>query len=142
MLIGAVFLSPMLLDFYDHLTFPSLMSLCSHLSRLDRVRRDDDQKNRGSKKAQDAEQSLLSKATAPVSLNGSGGNLKAMKGEAAQAEKDSNKDVPSTLQIVGDNSAGYLLKKSAKKDEWSKRWFVLNERNNRVSQQNNFSSTL
>jgi hypothetical protein len=39
-------------------------------------------------------------------LNGSGGNLKAMKGEAAQAEKDSNKDVPSTLQIVGDNSAG------------------------------------
>jgi hypothetical protein len=60
MLIGAVFLSPML-DFYDHLTFPSLMSLCSHLSRLDRVRRDDDQKNRGSKKAQDAEQSLLSK---------------------------------------------------------------------------------
>ncbi|CAK9223934.1 unnamed protein product [Sphagnum troendelagicum] len=100
--------------------------------RLDRVRRDDDQKNRGSKKAQDAEQSLLSKATAPVSLNGSGGNLKAMKGEAAQQEKDSNKDVASTLQIVGDNSAGYLLKKSAKKDEWSKRWFVLNERNNRL----------
>jgi len=58
---GAVFFSPMLSDFYGHLTFPSLMWLCSHLSRLDRVRRDDDQKNRGSKKAQDAEQSLLSK---------------------------------------------------------------------------------
>jgi hypothetical protein len=58
---GAVFFSPMLSDFYGHLTFPSLMWLCSHLSRLDRVRRDDDQKNRGSKKAQDAEQSLLNK---------------------------------------------------------------------------------
>ncbi len=30
-----------------------------------------------------------------------------MKGQAAQAEKDSNEEtVPSTLQIVGDNSAG------------------------------------
>ncbi len=46
-------------------------------------------------------------APAPLSSNGSGGNLKAMKGQAAQAEKDSNEEtVPSTLQIVGDNSAG------------------------------------
>jgi hypothetical protein len=30
-----------------------------------------------------------------------------MKGQAAQAEKDSNEEtVPSSLQIVGDNSAG------------------------------------
>ncbi|CAK9193656.1 unnamed protein product [Sphagnum troendelagicum] len=102
--------------------------------RLDRLRNDDDQRNRGSKKAQDAEQSLLNKATpAPLSSNGSGGNLKAMKGQAAQAEKDSNEEtVPSSLQIVGDNSAGYLLKKSSKKDDWIKRWFVLNERTNRL----------
>ncbi|KAH9549389.1 hypothetical protein CY35_10G016700 [Sphagnum magellanicum] len=102
--------------------------------RLDRLRRDDDQRNQGSKKAQDAEQSLLNKATsAPLSSNGSGGNLKAMKGQAAQAEKDSNEEtVPSSLQIVGDNSAGYLLKKSSKKDDWIKRWFVLNERTNRL----------
>jgi hypothetical protein len=44
---------------------------------------------------------------APLSSNGSGGTLKALKGQATQAEKDSNEEtVPSTLQIVGDNSAG------------------------------------
>jgi len=36
---------------------------------------------------------------------GSGGNLKAMKGQAEEAKKDS-KDAPSTLQVIGDNSAG------------------------------------
>lgn len=43
-------------------------------------------------------------ATAPTNV-GSGGNLKAMKGQAEEAKKDS-KDAPSTLQVIGDNSAG------------------------------------
>jgi len=67
----------------------------------------------------------LSKATAPTNV-GSGGNLKAMKGQAEEAKKDS-KDAPSTLQVIGDNSAGFLLKQSDKND-WTKRWFVLNEK--------------
>jgi dynamin GTPase len=88
--------------------------------RMDRLRREDDGKGRQVKKAQDAEQSLLSKATAPTTV---GGNLKSMKEDV---KKDSP-EVPSTLQIVGDNAAGYLMKKSDNGD-WAKRWFVLNEK--------------
>lgn len=89
--------------------------------RMDRLRREDDGKGLQIKKAQDAEQSLLSKATAPTNI---GGNLKAMKSEDAKKEVS---DAPSTLQIVGDNVAGYLLKQSDN-NEWNKRWFVLNEK--------------
>ncbi|CAM6079306.1 unnamed protein product [Sphagnum tenellum] len=94
--------------------------------RLDRLRREDELKNRGSKKAQDVEQSLLSRATAPTNLAGTGGSLKSMK------DMD-GKDVPSTLQTIGDHSAGYLLKRSAKNGDWNKRWFVLNEKTHRLS---------
>jgi len=92
--------------------------------RLDRLRRDDDVKGRQTKKAQEVEQSLLSKATTPTNVGT--GNLKTMKGQAEEAKKES-KDAPSTLQVIGDNSAGYLLKKSDKND-WTKRWFVLNDK--------------
>lgn len=90
--------------------------------RMDRLRREDDVKGRQTKKAQDAEQSLLSKATVPTNV---GGTLKDAK-KAEEAKKEST-DAPSTLQIVGDNAAGYLLKQS-EKNEWTKRWFVLNEK--------------
>jgi dynamin GTPase len=95
------------------------------MSRLDRLRREDDGKNRASKKAQDVEQSLLSRATAPTSLTGTGESLKSIK------DKD-GKDAPSTLQTIGDHSAGYLLKRSPKNGEWNKYWFVLNAKTNRV----------
>jgi hypothetical protein len=65
-------------------------------------------------------------ATAPTSLAGTGGSLKSMK------DMD-GKDVPSTLQTIGDHSAGYLLKRSAKNGDWNKRWFVLNEKTHRLS---------
>jgi hypothetical protein len=96
------------------------------MSRLDRLRREDDGKNRASKKAQDVEQSLLSRATAPTSLTGTGESLKSIK------DKD-GKDAPSTLQTIGDHSAGYLLKRSPKNGEWNKYWFVLNAKTNRLS---------
>jgi dynamin GTPase len=67
---------------------------------------------------------MILQATAPASQQG--GSLKSLK----QADKDT-KDTPSTLQIVGDNAAGYLLKKT-KKSDWAKRWFVLNEKTNKV----------
>ncbi|KAG0555995.1 hypothetical protein M758_11G017100 [Ceratodon purpureus] len=91
--------------------------------RMDRLRREDDGKGRQVKKAQDAEQSLLSKATAPTNV---GGKLKDMKAQPEDVKKEGT-DAPSTLQIVGDNAAGYLLKLSDKND-WAKRWFVLNEK--------------
>jgi dynamin GTPase len=91
--------------------------------RMDRLRREDDGKGRQVKKAQDAEQSLLSKATAPTNV---GGKLKDAKGQAEDVKKESS-DAPSILQVVGDNVAGYLLKLSDKND-WAKRWFVLNEK--------------
>ncbi|CAM6022611.1 unnamed protein product [Sphagnum balticum] len=94
--------------------------------RLDRLRREDEGKNRASKKAQDVEQSLLSRATAPTSLTGTGESLKSIK------DKD-GKDAPSTLQTIGDHSAGYLLKRSPKNGEWNKYWFVLNAKTNRLS---------
>lgn len=46
-------------------------------------------------------------ATAPTTV-GSGGNLKGMKGQAEEAKKE-DKDAPSALQTVGDNSAGMVL---------------------------------
>ncbi|CAM6021470.1 unnamed protein product [Sphagnum balticum] len=93
--------------------------------RMERLRREEELKGRTAKKAQEMEQSLLNRATAPASQQG--GSLKSLK----QADKDT-KDTPSTLQIVGDNVAGYLLKKT-KKSDWAKRWFVLNEKTNKFA---------
>ena len=38
------------------------------------------------------------------------------------------------ISIFFFSSAGYLLKKSAKTNGWSKRWFVLNEKSGKVNQ--------
>jgi len=46
-------------------------------------------------------------ATTPTTV-GAGGNLKGMKGQADEAKKE-DKDTPSTLQTVGDNSAGMVI---------------------------------
>lgn len=45
-------------------------------------------------------------ATTPTNVGT--GNLKTMKGQAEEAKKES-KDAPSTLQVIGDNSAGIYL---------------------------------
>ncbi|KAJ7525447.1 hypothetical protein O6H91_17G051600 [Diphasiastrum complanatum] len=101
--------------------------------RLERLRREDEQRTRASKKAQDAEQALLNKASTPQGNQASGqsgGSLKSLKGQAAQGDKDD----PSSQNAVaaGDISGVYLLKKSTKKTGWLKRWFVLNEKTNRL----------
>uniref|UniRef100_A0A0D6QZ67 dynamin GTPase n=1 Tax=Araucaria cunninghamii TaxID=56994 RepID=A0A0D6QZ67_ARACU len=98
--------------------------------RLDRQRREEEMKNRGSKKAHDAEQALLNRATSPQpGAQQTGGSLKTLKEKITQADKDGKEQ--SGLQIAGPNGelvAGYLLKKSAKTNGWSRRWFVLNEK--------------
>ncbi|XP_057831628.2 dynamin-2A [Cryptomeria japonica] len=102
--------------------------------RLDRQRREDEMKNRASKKGHDAEQSLLNRATSPQPGNQqTGGTLKSMKDKSNQADKD-NKET-SVLQTAGPDgelTAGYLLKKSAKTNGWSRRWFVLNEKSGKL----------
>ncbi|KAL5207202.1 hypothetical protein ABZP36_031637 [Zizania latifolia] len=102
--------------------------------RMERQRREDELKNRSSKKTQDAEKSLMNKASGPqAGSEQSGGNLKSMKDKSNQQDKDT-KEGPN-LQVAGPGgeiTAGYLLKKSAKNNEWSKRWFVLNEKSGKL----------
>uniref|UniRef100_A0A7I4D6I6 dynamin GTPase n=1 Tax=Physcomitrium patens TaxID=3218 RepID=A0A7I4D6I6_PHYPA len=89
--------------------------------RMERAQKLDTLQGAQTKKAQVAEQSLLSKATALIST----------KKEDTKVEEP-KKDSPPVLQTVGDNSAGYLYKKSDK-NEWVKRWFVLNEKTGKLA---------
>uniref|UniRef100_J3MT40 dynamin GTPase n=1 Tax=Oryza brachyantha TaxID=4533 RepID=J3MT40_ORYBR len=78
--------------------------------RMERQRQEDELKNRSTKKSSDADPS---KATSPQ----------------AQTKEGSN------LQVVGpagEITAGFLLKKRAKANDWSKRWFVLNEKSGKL----------
>eukprot|EP01018_Ginkgo_biloba_P005818 Gb_19013 [translate_table: standard] len=103
-------------------------------ARLDRQRREEEQKNRSSKKAQDAEHALLNKATTPqTSSQQMSGSLKSMKEKASQADKNSKEE--SSLQSAGPGgelTAGFLLKRSAQTDSWKRRWFVLNEKTGKL----------
>eukprot|EP00249_Psilotum_nudum_P023591 c28932_g1_i1 orf=673-3459(-) len=99
--------------------------------RLDRQRREDEQKQRASRKAQDAEQSLLNRSTTPPPQSGgqTGGNLKSLKEKGGSIDKDAKG--ASSLHVAGpagELTAGYLFKRSTKTNGWSKRWFVLNEK--------------
>ncbi|VAI60998.1 unnamed protein product [Triticum turgidum subsp. durum] len=90
--------------------------------RMERQRREDEVKTKSSKKAQDAEQAMMNKEQA-----------KSSKDKSNQQDKDT-KEGPN-LQVAGPGgeiTAGYLLKKSAKNNEWSKRWFVLNEKSGKL----------
>ncbi|EEF38925.1 Dynamin-2A, putative [Ricinus communis] len=102
--------------------------------RMERQRREDELKNRSSKKGHDAEQALLNRATSPqTGGQQTGGSLKSMKEKPNQAEKEGQE--ASGLKIAVCNtisSAGFLSKKSAKKDGWSKRWFVFNEKTGKL----------
>ncbi|AQK74692.1 Dynamin-2A [Zea mays] len=103
--------------------------------RMERQRREDELKNnRSSKKGQDAELSKMNRASSPqTGSDEAGGNLKSMKDKSNKQDNDT-KEGPN-LQVAGPGgeiTAGYLLKKSAKNNEWSKRWFVLNEKSGKL----------
>ncbi|KQK02008.1 dynamin-2A [Brachypodium distachyon] len=101
--------------------------------RMERQRREDEVKTRSSKKAQDAEQSMMNKGSSAQTGSEAGGSLKSSKDKSSQQDKDSKEG--SNLQVAGPGgeiTAGYLLKKSAKNNEWSKRWFVLNEKSGKL----------
>ncbi|WOK95124.1 hypothetical protein Cni_G03831 [Canna indica] len=100
--------------------------------RMDRQRREEELKNRSSKKANEAEQAILNRASSPQP-GGQGGSLKSMKDKSNQPDKETKES--STLQVAGPSgeiTAGFLLKKSAKTNGWSKRWFVLNEKSGKL----------
>nr|GMD23210.1 dynamin-2A-like [Ipomoea batatas] len=78
--------------------------------RMDRQRREDEIKNRSSKKAADAEQSILNRS-----------DKDAQEGPALK-----------TAGTEGEITAGFILKKSAKTNGWSRRWFVLNEKTGKL----------
>ncbi|KAI3810433.1 hypothetical protein L1987_20045 [Smallanthus sonchifolius] len=95
--------------------------------RMERQRREEEIKTKSSKKAVDAEQSLLNRATSPQT----GGNLKSMK----DTKQDKDAQVEPTLKTAGPEgeiTAGFLLKKSTKTNGWSRRWFVLNEKTGKL----------
>ncbi|ESW05864.1 hypothetical protein PHAVU_011G215900 [Phaseolus vulgaris] len=106
--------------------------------RMERQRREEELKGgRPSKKGQDAEQSLLNRASSPQT----GGSMKSMKEDKKEKEKDksgqSEKEGQEgsglkTAGPEGEITAGFLLKKSAKTNGWSRRWFVLNEKTGKL----------
>ncbi|OEL23839.1 Dynamin-2B [Dichanthelium oligosanthes] len=76
---------------------------------------------------------LFSASSPQTGSDEAGGNLKSMKDKSNQQDKDT-KEGPN-LQVAGPGgeiTAGYLLKKSAKNNEWSRRWFVLNEKSGKL----------
>ncbi|XP_030511358.1 dynamin-2A-like [Rhodamnia argentea] len=98
--------------------------------RMERQRREEELKNRSSKRSADPEQSTLNRATSPqTGGQQSGGSLKSMKEKTNQQDKDGQEgSVLKTAGPEGEMTAGFLLKKSAKTGGWSRRWFVLNEK--------------
>ncbi|KAJ0026324.1 hypothetical protein Pint_07095 [Pistacia integerrima] len=102
--------------------------------RMERQRREEEVKNRSSKKGHEAEQAILNRATSPqTGGQQSGGSLKSMKEKSGQAEKETNESSAlKTAGPEGEITAGFLLKKSAKTNGWSKRWFVLNEKTGKL----------
>ncbi|KAI3984592.1 hypothetical protein MKX01_040469 [Papaver californicum] len=97
--------------------------------RMDRQRREEEIKTKSSKKGSDAEQTILNRAASPQT----GGTLKSVKDKSGAPEKDAQES--SALKTAGPGgeiTAGYLLKKSAKTNGWSRRWFVLNEKSGKL----------
>lgn len=97
--------------------------------RMERQRREEELKNRSSKKGNDSEQAILNRATSPQT----GGSLKSMREKSNQADKEGQE--ASSLKTAGPEgelTAGFLSKKSAKTNGWSKRWFVLNEKTGKL----------
>ncbi|KAH0884002.1 hypothetical protein HID58_060098 [Brassica napus] len=119
--------------------------------RMERQRREDELKGRSSKKGQDAEQSLLNRASSPQPDGSStGGSLKSLKDKFLPQDKDKETPEVSGLKTAGPEgeiTAGYLMKKSAKTNGWSRRWFVLNEKTGKLGytkkqEEGNFRGTV
>ncbi|KAL1218218.1 Dynamin-2B [Cardamine amara subsp. amara] len=123
--------------------------------RMERQRREEELKGRSSKKGQDAEQSLLNRATSPQPDGPStGGSLKSLRDKFIPQDKDKEKDKETpevsglkTAGPEGEITAGYLMKKSAKTNGWSRRWFVLNEKTGKLGytkkqEERNFRGTV
>lgn len=101
--------------------------------RMDRQRREEEVKNRSSKKPLDGEQPITNRATSPQMGQQTGGSLKSMKEKSNQQDKDVQEgSALKTAGPEGEITAGFLLKKSAKTNGWSKRWFVLNEKSGKL----------
>ncbi|XP_062073186.1 dynamin-2A-like [Humulus lupulus] len=102
--------------------------------RMERQRREEELKTRSSKKGQDAEQALLNRATSPqTGGQQAGGSLKTLKDKSDKSEKEAPEASGlKTAGPEGEITAGFLLKKSAKTNGWSKRWFVLNEKTGKL----------
>ncbi|CAA6670594.1 unnamed protein product [Spirodela intermedia] len=102
--------------------------------RMDRQRREEELKNRSTKKGNEAEQAILNRASSPqTGSQQTGGSLKSMKDKSNQQDKDTKEG--SALQTAGPGgeiTAGWLLKKSGKTNGWSRRWFVLNEKTGKL----------
>ncbi|CAA0302654.1 unnamed protein product [Arabidopsis thaliana] len=124
--------------------------------RMERQRREEELKGRSSKKGQDAEQSLLNRATSPQpdGPSSTGGSLKSLRDKLMPQDKDKDKE-KETLEVSGlktagpegEITAGYLMKKSAKTNGWSRRWFVLNEKTGKLGytkkqEERNFRGTV
>ncbi|KAL4303962.1 hypothetical protein GQ457_10G015750 [Hibiscus cannabinus] len=102
--------------------------------RMERQRREEEMKNRSSKKGHEAEQAILNRATSPQpSSQQTGGALKTLKEKFGQSEKEVQ-ETPALKTAGADKeiTAGFLLKKSAKTNGWSRRWFVLNEKTGKL----------
>ncbi|GMI84029.1 Dynamin related protein 2B, dynamin-like 3 [Hibiscus trionum] len=102
--------------------------------RMERQRREEEMKNRSSKKGHEAEQAMLNRTTSPQpSGQQTGGTLKTLKEKFGQSEKE-QQETPA-LKTAGaekEITAGFLLKRSAKTNGWSRRWFVLNEKTGKL----------
>ncbi|XP_077245467.1 dynamin-2A-like [Tasmannia lanceolata] len=103
--------------------------------RMDIQRREEEQRNRSSTSGGRAEQAILNRATSPqTEVLQTGGSLKSMKEKSSQPEKDSKEG--SSLHNSGPGgeiTSGLLLKKRAKTNGWSRRWFVLNEKTGKLA---------
>ncbi|CAN1294895.1 DRP2B [Linum perenne] len=100
--------------------------------RMERQRREEELKNRSSKKGHDAEQAFMNRATSPQT-DGPGGSLKSLKDKSSPSDKEGQEGSLKTAGAEGEITAGFLLKRSVKKaDGWTKRWFVLNEKTGKL----------
>ncbi|CAN1147428.1 DRP2B [Linum perenne] len=102
--------------------------------RMDRQRREEEVKSKSSKKAMEAEQSILNRATSPqTGGQQSGGSLKSLKDKFGQPDKEPQEgSILKTAGPGGEITAGFLMKKSGKTFGWSRRWFVLNEKSGKL----------
>ncbi|XP_038885141.1 dynamin-2A-like [Benincasa hispida] len=102
--------------------------------RMERQRREEEVKHKSSKKGQEAEQAILNRATSPqTGGQQSSGSLKSMKEKPGKEDKEVQETSGlKTAGPEGEITAGFLLKKSAKTNGWSKRWFVLNEKTGKL----------